>query len=89
MLGVEKNECTAQGFLMPYDALEWDIFHIKNNQLIILFIIYTLLTLLFLIFRLTVKMKKKKVVLKLWQEVKVKVNIVTSDINREIPGFHC
>ena len=26
--------------LTPYDASEWDIFHIKNNQLIILFIIY-------------------------------------------------
>ena len=27
-------------FLTPYDASEWDIFHIKINQLIILFIIY-------------------------------------------------
>ena len=35
-----KNECAAQVFLTPYDASEWDIFHIKNNQLIILFIIY-------------------------------------------------
>ena len=32
--------CAARVFLTPYDASEWDIFHIKNNQLIILFIIY-------------------------------------------------
>ena len=30
----------ARVFLKPYDASRWDIFHIKNNQLIILFIIY-------------------------------------------------
>ena len=31
----------------------------------------------------------KRVVPKLRQEVKVKVDIVTSEIHREIPGFHC
>ena len=41
-LGVEKNECAARVFLTPYEASEWDIFQIKNNQLIILFIIYVI-----------------------------------------------
>ena len=50
----------------------------KNNQLIILFIISTLLMLLFLIF-LSFSAQWKKVVPKLRQEVKVKVDIVTSD----------
>ena len=40
LLGVEKHECAAGVFLTPYDVSELDIFHIKNNQLIILFIIY-------------------------------------------------
>ena len=42
-----KNECSAQVFSTPYDASEWDIFHIKNNQLIILFIIYLINLIIF------------------------------------------
>ena len=32
---------------MPYDASKWDIFHIQNNQLIILFIIYLINIIIF------------------------------------------
>ena len=66
---------------MKNDASEWDIFHIKNNQLIIVFIIY-LINIIILIFCLKVEYRyliKKKVVPKLWQEVKLKVDIVISD----------
>ena len=37
---MKKKERAARVFLMPYDASDWNIFHIKNNQLIILFTIY-------------------------------------------------
>ena len=40
LLGVEKTSAQHKFFLMPYNALEWDIFHIDFNQLISLFIIY-------------------------------------------------
>ena len=70
-----KNECAAQLFLTPYNASEWDIFHIKNNQLIILFIKYLINIIIFhftinTIYRCLVK---KKVVPKLQQEVKWKL----------------
>ena len=32
---------------MPYNASKWDIFYIKNNQLIILFIIYLINIIIF------------------------------------------
>ena len=32
---------------MPYDASEWDIFHIKNNQLIIYFTKYLINIIIF------------------------------------------
>ena len=65
-------------FLTPYDASEWDIFHIKNNKLIILFIIYFINIIIFS-FSIYKFLMKKKVVPTLRQEVKVKVDIVTSD----------
>ena len=71
-----KNECAARVFLTPYDASEWDIFHIKNNQLIILFIIY-LINIIIFDFSFESRNEKRKVVPKLRQEVKV--DIVTSD----------
>ena len=40
LLGVEKTSAQHEFFLTPYDVSEWDIFHIKNNQLIVLFIVY-------------------------------------------------
>ena len=61
---------------MPYDASEWDIFHTKNNQLIILFIIY-LINIIIFNFSVYKCLMEKKVVPKLQQEVKV--DIVTSD----------
>ena len=73
-----KNECAARVFLTPYDASEWDIFQIKNNQLIILFIIYRINIIIF-IFSIYKCLMKKKVVPNLRQEVKVKVDIVSSD----------
>ena len=73
-----KNECTAQVFLTPYNASEWDIFHIKNNQLFILFIIY-LINIIIFNFSIYKCLMKKKVVPKLRQEVKLKVDIVISD----------
>ena len=73
-----KNECAARVFLTPYDASEWDIFHIKNNQLIILFIIYLIKIIIFK-FSIYKCLMKKKVVPTLRQEMKVKVDIVTSD----------
>ena len=63
---------------MPYDAPEWDIFHIKNKQLIILSITYLIHTIIFN-FSIYKCLMKKKVVPKLRQEVKVKVDIVTGD----------
>ena len=60
---------------MPYDASKCDIFHMKNKQLIILFIIY-LINIVISIFPIY-KCLMIKVVLKLRQEVKV--DIVTSD----------
>ena len=63
---------------MPYDASKWDIFHIKNNQLFILFIIY-LINIIIFNFSIYKCLMKKKVVPTLRQEVKVKVDIVTSD----------
>ena len=57
----------------------WDIFHIKDNQLIILFVIYLINIIIFNFFIYKCLMKKK-VLPKLWQEVKKKkVDIVTSD----------
>ena len=47
LLGVEKTRAQREFFLTPYDASEWDIFHIKNNQLIILFIIYLINIIIF------------------------------------------
>ena len=37
LLGVEKTSAQHEFFLTSYDISEWDIFHIKNNQLIILY----------------------------------------------------
>ena len=73
-----KNECAAWVFLTPYDASKWDIFHIKNNQLIILFILY-LINIIIFNFSIYKCLMKKKAVPTLRQEVKVKVDIVTSD----------
>ena len=61
---------------MPYNASVWDIFHIKNNQLIILFIIYLFNIIIFYI---SIYKCVIKVVPKLRQDVKVKVDIVTSN----------
>ena len=63
---------------MPYYASEWDIFHIKNNRLIILFIIYLIYIIIFNFSIYKCLMENKKVVPKLRQEVKVKVDIFTS-----------
>ena len=62
LLSIEKNECAARVFLTPYDASEWDIFHIKNNQLIILLIIYLIYIIIFnfSIYNCLMKKKKKK-----------------------------
>ena len=46
-------------FSTPYKASEWDIFHIKNNQLIILFIIYLINIIIFNFFFLQVLNEKK------------------------------
>ena len=78
MLGVKKTSVQHNFFLTPYHASEWDIFHIKNNQLIILFIIYLINIIIFNI-SIYKCLMKKKVGPKLRQEVKVKVDIVTSD----------
>ena len=58
-----KNECAARVFLTPYDASEWDIFHIKNNHLIILFIICLINIIIFNISIYKCLMTKKKKVL--------------------------
>ena len=55
-----KNECAARVFLTPYDASEWDIFHIKNNQLIILLIIYLINIIIFNFLYVYVLNEKKK-----------------------------
>ena len=73
-----KNECAARVFLTPYDAFEGDIFHIKNNQLITLFIVY-LINIIIFNFSIYKCLMEKKLVPILRQEVKVKVDIVTSD----------
>ena len=36
----KKNSSSALVFSTPYNASSWDIFHIKNNQLIILYLIH-------------------------------------------------
>ena len=59
-----KKQVHSTSFLTPYDASEWDIFHIKNNQLIILFIIY-LINIIFFNFSICKCLMKKKVVPKL------------------------
>ena len=65
-----KKRVRSTSFFMPYDASERDIFHIKNNQSIILFIIYLINIIFnFSIYKSLMK-KKKKVVPKLRQEVK-------------------
>ena len=71
-----KNKCAAWVFLTPCDTSQLDIFHIKNKQLIFLFIIY----LINIIFNFSIYkcLMKKEVVPKLQQEVKLKVDIVTS-----------
>ena len=73
-----KKQVRSKSFLTPYNASERDIFYIKNNQLIILFIKYLIN---FIIFNFSIYkcLMKKKVVPKLRQEVKVKVDIVTSN----------
>ena len=84
MFGFEKTSAP------PYDASKWDIFHIRNNQLIILFIIYLIKIIIFN-FSIYKCLMKKNVVPKLRQEVKVKVYIVTSDDIKiyYIAKFHC
>ena len=42
---------------MPDDASEWDIFHIKNNQLIIPFIVYLINIIIFSIYKCLMKKK--------------------------------
>ena len=42
-----KNTCCALFFSTPNNTSSWDIFHIKNNQLIILFIIYLIHIIIF------------------------------------------
>ena len=74
----QKNDCAARVFLTSYDASEWDFFRIKNNQLIILFII-RLTNITIFNFSFESRNEKGKVVSKLRQEVKVNVDIVTSD----------
>ena len=59
-------------FLMHYDAFKWDIFHIKNYQLIILFITYLINVIIFYI-SIYKCLMKKKIVPKLRQEVKWKL----------------
>ena len=54
-----KNECAARVFLTPYDASELDIFYIKNNHLIILFIIYLINIIIFYFSICKCLMKKK------------------------------
>ena len=68
LLGAEKKRV----FLTLYDESEWDIFHIKNNQLIILFIMY-LINIIIFNFAIYKCLMKKKVVPKLRQEVKWKL----------------
>ena len=70
----KKTSAQHEFFSTSYDAFEWDIFHIKNNQVIILFIIYLINTIIFN-FAIYKCLMKKKVVPKLRQEVKVKVDI--------------
>ena len=87
-----KNECAAQVFLTPYDASEWDTFHIKNNQLIILFIIY-LINIIIFNFSFESRNEKKSGSL-LMARSEMKVDIVTSDDIKiyyagKFPGFHC
>ena len=97
MLGVEKTSAQHEFFLTPYDASEWDIFHIKITSWLF-YLLYTLLTLSFLILLLLFtintiyKCLMKEVVPKLRQEVKVKDDIVTSNdikiyYTRKFQGF--
>ena len=73
-----KKWVRSTSFLTPNDASEWDIIHIKNNQLIILFIIYLINIIIFNFLSISAEWKKK--VVPIWrQEMKVKVDIVTSD----------
>ena len=69
--GLKKRVRSTSFFLTHYDASEWDIFHLKNNQLIILFIIYLINIIInnVLINTIYKCFMKKKVVPNLRQEV--------------------
>ena len=76
---IRETSLSQHSFFNALQRIRVRYFYIKNNQLIILFIIYLINIIIFNFSIYKRLLKKKKVIPKLRQEVKVKVDIVTSD----------